>query len=106
MGINYIVKNDSGRKSQHAEENLIQKFLRIRNRPKKLSLLIVKVTKSGNICMSRPCRNCMKRLIAMCNKHDITIKNVYYSTNDDIMYERFDEMVRDLDGFYVATGFV
>jgi hypothetical protein len=106
MGSNFILKNDSGRGSVHAEENLIQKFLRIRNRCQKVDLLIVKITHNGKIGSSRPCQNCMKRLICMTTKHNISINNVYYSTSQGkIDVDKFRNMKLNIDDFYISNGF-
>ena len=44
---------------------------------KKLDLLVIRVTKMGDIGNARPCHNCLKMM------KDIGIKKVFYSTGED-----------------------
>jgi hypothetical protein len=44
---------------------------------KKLDLMVVRVTKMGDIGNARPCHNCLKMM------KDIGIKKVFYSTGED-----------------------
>jgi len=59
------------------------------NNVKKLDLLVMRVTKIGDIGNARPCHNCLKMM------KDIGIKKVFYSTgeNEKIVCEHVRNMV-------------
>jgi hypothetical protein len=81
--------------SIHAEHDLINKFMRL-SRYKRLldtyttyDIMIIRLSKTGIIGYSRPCKNCLLRLI----RSKIIINNVYYTDNDkNIMMEKFSQM--------------
>jgi hypothetical protein len=56
---------------------------------KKLDLLVIRVSKNGDICNARPCYNCLKLM------KDIGIKKVFYSTgeNETLICEHVRNMV-------------
>ena len=54
-----------------------------------LDMIVVRFTKEGKLCQSRPCYHCLKTL----SESGISIKNVYYSKDDDMCKEKFDNML-------------
>lgn len=82
--------------SIHAEDAGMNKFNRINNhrriinRSDTLDILVIRISRSGILGNSRPCRNCIRRL----SKIGYKIKHVYYTTNDgSIVREKFDQML-------------
>jgi hypothetical protein len=83
--------------SIHAEDDGMNKLDRV-NRFKrtlrskdKVDVLVVRLSKSGVIGYSRPCRNCLIRL----NKSSYPINHIYYTdTTTTIVRERFTNMFR------------
>jgi hypothetical protein len=70
--------------------NRINKYRRIINRSDTLDILVIRISRSGILGNSRPCKNCIRRLSKMGYK----IKHVYYTTNDgSIIREKFDQML-------------
>lgn len=81
--------------SIHAEDagmnklNSINNFRRILTRKDKIDIFVIRITKTGVVGNSRPCRNCINRL----SKLSYKINHVYYTTNEgDIVRERFKDM--------------
>ena len=104
VGENYIVQND-GKISVHAEEDAIGKFLRIRDAPKKIHVLVIRLSKTGQLGSSRPCKNCLTRYINISRKFKLKIKNVYYSTSDGtIERENFITML-DSELTHISSGY-
>lgn len=64
-----------------------------------LDMIVVRFTKSGKLCQSRPCFHCLKAL----SESGINVKNVYYSKDDDIMKEKFADMMTS-DLTVVSSG--
>lgn len=101
---NYPVPGN-GKKSVHAEGNALKKFLRMRNAPRKIDILVIRFSKSGKLGMSRPCRNCLMRLTYASRKFGFCIKNIYYSNaQGTISVEKFPTMLES-DLTYVSSGF-
>ena len=75
--------------STHAEIDAIEKIKHKKNNPKKVDLLVIRLTKSGLLAESRPCYHCL----CFMERSSINIKYVYYSTsNGTIAKERLFEM--------------
>jgi len=82
--------------SIHAEDagmnkfNRINNYKRIINRSDTLDILVIRISRSGILGNSRPCKNCIRRLGKLGHK----IKHVYYTTNEgSIVREKFDQML-------------
>lgn len=86
---------DGQTKSEHAEENgmnnlhrlnMHRRFLKL---GEKIDILVVRLSKTGVLGFSRPCRNCLVRLA----KSPYPISRIYYSVDPDtIRYEKFKSM--------------
>jgi cytidine deaminase len=67
----------------HAEHFAINK-LRSRDKNKKLykiSLLVIKISNTGLISMSKPCKHCVENMQVLANRKGYHIENVYFSNN-------------------------
>ena len=67
----------------HAEHFAISK-LRSRDKNKKLykiSLLVIKISNTGLISMSKPCKHCVENMQVLANRKGYHIENVYFSNN-------------------------
>ncbi len=67
----------------HAEHFAINK-LRARDKNKKLykiSLLVIKISNTGLISMSKPCKHCIDNMQGLANRKGYYIENVYFSNN-------------------------
>jgi cytidine deaminase len=65
----------------HAEHFAINK-LKTRERNKKLckiNILVIKVSNTGLIGMSKPCKHCVDNLQKLANKKGYFIENIYFS---------------------------
>ena len=70
--------------STHAEVDAINKLVPLRNNSKlcKVSLMVIRVNRSGNLSNSMPCTNCSNYMKTVAVKKGYKIKNIYYSTVD------------------------
>jgi len=85
----------------HAEIDAYTKIKNYKNVPKKMDLLVVRITNGGNLAESRPCFHCINILA----KSKLNIKNIYYSTSDrTIVCEKFVDLVSSTKK-YVTRGF-
>src|SRR5439155_24929291 len=78
IGVSHLIQNSM---SVHAEMDAItkmNKYLKVMSTKEKLNLLVVRLTKTGVICESRPCYHCLVRLQKYCDN----INYIYYSTSD------------------------
>jgi len=67
----------------HAEHFAINK-LKIRDKNKKLyriSLLVIKISNTGLISMSKPCKHCVENMQLLANRKGYHIENIYFSNN-------------------------
>lgn len=93
--------------STHAEIDAIGKIymqskMRTKKRPIHVDLLVVRVSKTGQLGSSRPCYNC---LLSMEKTSFLKIHNVYYSTNDKtIVKEKFTSMLKS-EKTHLSVGF-
>ena len=104
VGKNYVTHSE-GKISVHAEDDAIGKFLKIRDAPKKIDVLVIRLSKTGQLGSSRPCKNCLMRYINVSRKFKVKIKNIYYSTSDGtIQKENFITML-DSELTHVSSGY-
>lgn len=94
-GTNYSVLNNA-LPSIHAEADGLYKLHKINkhkryiNYKDRISLLIIRISKTGVIGMSRPCKNC---LIHLCNSN-YNITDIYYTNKEgSISYENLSNMI-------------
>jgi len=79
----------------HSEEGSLYKLRRlVRDRKfnprKSIDILVVKLTKTGKLSFSRPCRACIIRL----EKSGFNIRRVYYSNEfGGISFESFSDLI-------------
>lgn len=81
--------------SIHAEVDSMTKFRKL-NRHRRfvnlgdtIDILVIKLSKTGRLGYSRPCKNCIGRM----SKYEMNIGTVYYSDeNQDIVAERFHDL--------------
>jgi len=67
----------------HAEHFAINK-LKTRDKNKKLlkiSILVIKISNTGLISMSKPCKHCIDNMQILANRKGYNIKSVYFSNN-------------------------
>ena len=68
----------------HAEHFAINK-LKTRDRNKKLykiSLIVIKISNTGLISMSKPCKHCVENLQMLANRKGYHIDHIYFSNNN------------------------
>ena len=68
----------------HAEHCAINR-LKTRERNKKLlkiNILVIKISNTGLISMSKPCKHCVENMQMLANKKGYYINNVYFSNNE------------------------
>ena len=94
----------SGKYSVHAEHAVLNKYMAIRGASRKVDLLVIRLSPSGVLGSSRPCRDCLKRMTLVSKKYGLCIKNVYYSTSKGtIECEKFRTML-DSPLTYTSSG--
>lgn len=92
--------------SRHAEIDLLKKEKKnycLTKKIRKLNLIVIKVSKTGNISTARPCYHCIKQLNSA---SFVRIKNIYYSNHDgNIVKETFDQLIKSIyDGTAVISS--
>lgn len=87
--------------SKHAEIDALFKIIKYRNLPRKIDLVVVRLSKSGIVGESRPCWYCIKLLI----KSGLPIKNVYYSTADGNIARENLEYMGDSIPIHISLAF-
>jgi cytidine deaminase len=82
----------------HAEHYAINK---LKTRPKnkklyKISIVVIKVSPSGLIGMSKPCKHCVENMQKLANRKGYYIENVYFSnSNRQIEKWSFNDLEND-----------
>ena len=84
--------------STHAEISAISKIIGWKNKPKSISICVIKLSNIGTYVNSKPCFHCLK-FIKRKNKH-LNIKYIYYSTSDGIVCEKISDITTD----YITSG--
>ncbi len=98
-GTNHSVKNHLD-PSTHAEIDAVNKVITWKNRPKKMDLLVIRVSATGILGESRPCYHCLKKMMLS----GVNIIDVYYSTSDGtIIHEKFKDMLKS-DIVHISFG--
>lgn len=95
IGVNCVLLN-STIPSKHAEENALHKLDRLNKyrrfvaRSDVIDVFVIRLTKSGVLGYSHPCKNCLIRM----NNCKFKIGNIYYSTAEgEIAVEKFQTML-------------
>lgn len=87
-GINCDTKY-AGLPTKHAEVDAINKLKNKKNIPRIMDILVIRLSKSGELGESRPCYHCICAL----ERSHLNIRSVYYSTRDGkIMKEKLTHM--------------
>ena len=92
--------------SRHAEIDLLKKEKKNYCFTKKircLNLIVIKVSKTGNISTARPCYHCIKQLERAAF---VRIKNIYYSNHEgNIIKETFEQLIKSVyDGTAIISS--
>lgn len=96
MGLSSPIKTGST-KSIHAEEDAMRKFSKLakyRRFIKKggnVDILIFRLSRTGNLGNSKPCKNCAMHL----SKYEFNVNNVYYSNSEgEIVCEKLRDITQ------------
>lgn len=95
IGTNHVIF-DSYNSSIHAENDVITKFKRINKfrryikKSDSIDILVFRLTKTGVLGYSRPCKTCIDMLLSS----NFNIRKIYYSTsNGNFTSEKLSEML-------------
>jgi deoxycytidylate deaminase len=103
-GINSMRPNIFRVRSTHAEIDVLIKLLNhkiSKLRYLKFILIVIRITKSGKLTMSRPCKHCLEIL----SRSGIRIREVHYSTTEGtIANEKFSDLISS-DNKHTSRGF-
>jgi tRNA(Arg) A34 adenosine deaminase TadA len=87
--------------TNHAEINCLRSYKKIKDKPNRLDIIVIRLSKTGILGQSRPCHDCLKSL----QKSGIDIRYVIYSTdNQKIIRERFCDMIKSIYS-HKSSGF-
>ena len=78
--------------TKHSEMDLISKLYKYNynNLPKKIDLLLIKISKTGSVTNSKPCKCCIEFLKKFNEKSKSKINKIYYSVDsNNIICENF-----------------
>jgi cytidine deaminase len=82
----------------HAEHYAINK---LKTRPKnkklyKISIVVIKISPTGLLGMSKPCKHCIENLQMLANRKGYHIEDIYFSNSSrQIEKWSFDELAKD-----------
>ena len=105
VGYNSLRKRNSCHPSTHAEMDAMDKLPPRDNnkRPKNISLLVIRVSRSGLLGSSRPCLHCLQQLKTL---RRYKIDFVYFSTRDGTIERvRFNKIIREKHQ-HISTGYL
>ena len=82
FGYNHYLPNKLN--SIHAEHDSINKLPYYRRQRSfcSINILVIRLTKTNKLGMSRPCQNCIKNMNILPRKKGYIIKDVYYSDSE------------------------
>lgn len=68
----------------HAEKDALLKLmpLKFKKKPEIIDILVIRLSKTNKIQMSKPCSHCIKMMSVLPVNKGYKIRNVYYSNND------------------------
>lgn len=84
--------------SVHAEVNAIQGLpsLPRNKRPKKVDLVVIRVTKAGCYRQSKPCLHCLQALRMRLPEKGYILEDIYYTSEDEsIVSTRWNDLIQD-----------
>ena len=102
---NFFYKSKKFPFSIHAEINSITKYYKNTNLSKlkpKTILVVLKITKTGVIGMSKPCFHC--RIFLNNNFDNLNLNKIYYS-NKDILEQLYINELMDKESQHLSAGF-
>lgn len=105
-GFNYYLKTDTFPFSLHSEINTINKYYKKKIttnlfKNKKI-LIIVKISKTGIIGNSKPCKNCANYILN--NFDNLNLYKIYYTFKNNILIELTKNELLN-DNFKISAGF-
>lgn len=85
LPIGYNITSPNPRvKSLHAEIACIERVdYNIKKRLVRKNLLVIRVSNTGKLGNSKPCRNCVRNIPIIARKNGIIIHRIFYSTGND-----------------------
>jgi hypothetical protein len=86
--------------SKHAEIDALYKINTKINIPKKVDIIVVRITRSGQLANSRPCFHCIESL----EKSNLNIKYVYYSTTEGTFAKEKFASMKNSPLTYISSG--
>ena len=107
-GINKFGSNKND-KTTHAEVDAIN-HLPLSHKTIKINLLVIRTTRTGNLCISKPCSHCILSIPILAERKGYIIKNIYYSDEKgNILKTNLNKLNKDTDKhtsrYYRNTGF-
>jgi cytidine deaminase len=92
-----IYKNHNGIFSYHAENQVLGKLTaNKKSKPKNIDLLVIRVTRNGEIANSKPCIKCLQDMTKLPFTKGYRVKNIYYSnTNGKIIKKSLNTLMYD-----------
>lgn len=103
---------DSTCSSIHAEANAMKKLLPLprQKKLKKLDLLVIRVSKSGQYGNSKPCIHCILNLSKNLPDKGYSLRTVYYTNEEgNIISAQFNELLHEtnphMSRFYLQKNF-
>lgn len=70
------------RKSIHAEVDAIYKLQNNNNNVKKINIMVIRITKTGKLCNSKPCEQCIRDLKILVPKKGYKLEWIFYSDSN------------------------
>lgn len=95
----------STQQTRHAEIDAMKKLpSHKKNRLISVSLLVIRVDRSGELKNSRPCFDCLKRLQYI-NRYGYRLVNIYYSDeNGQIIKKKYYQLLED-NNQHISKGY-
>lgn len=95
-----VYAENTEKKNAHAEQNALKKLTTRQIKMKNISLLVIRLSKSGVLGESRPCMHCIKAM----ERSKIKIKWVYYSTKGGIIVREKLSNMLESEKTYISSG--
>ena len=111
-GENMYRAHNTAYSSIHAEHNAILNLptLPKKHHLKKVDMIVIRTSKTGNLGMSRPCLNCLLRMRYMAPEKGYRVCNIIYSdTHGDVITSTLEKLLMDdsvcMSSFYRNSNF-
>lgn len=87
-GMNHFTCQSRLDMSIHAEVDALMKLKKKADNKhlKKINLLIIRTTKMGKLCMSKPCEQCIQDITRITPRLGFKIEWIYYSSSDQMIH--------------------